>query len=457
MATITVLGAGLAGLATAMLLDRDGHAVTVLERDPAPPPVPGDTAWDGWVRAGVSQFRQAHFMLPRWWTETRAVLPEVGPALLAAGAARLNTLEILPPAYRGARREGDDRFDTITARRPVLEAAMAAAVGVPVHRGVRVTGLTFAARSDVPRVTGVVADDGREWPADLVVDCGGRHSAVPSWLPRPPGVERADRGFVYYGRHFRGRRPAVRTFLQHNYDSLSVMTLPADNGTWAVVITTSAADHALRCLRDPARWQAALALYPLAAGWTAGEPISGIDVMGGLEDRLHHWVVDGRPVATGVVPVGDAWAATNPSLARGAALAARQARVLRDVLREVDAGEADKLATRFHEATAEEVEPLYRLTRWYDDHRLAEIGADVAGVAYATDDVRWHAAKALSAAALRDPALARSYLSVSGFLATPAEVFAEPGVRDRALRLGGSAPHYPMPGPVRSELLAAVA
>ena len=40
MAEILVLGAGLTGLTTAMLLARDGHDVTVLERDPAEPPPP---------------------------------------------------------------------------------------------------------------------------------------------------------------------------------------------------------------------------------------------------------------------------------------------------------------------------------------------------------------------------------------------------------------------------------
>ena len=46
MASILVVGGGMGGLSTAMLLARDGHDVTVLERDPAPPPASGDEAWD---------------------------------------------------------------------------------------------------------------------------------------------------------------------------------------------------------------------------------------------------------------------------------------------------------------------------------------------------------------------------------------------------------------------------
>ena len=54
MARILVLGAGLGGLSTAMLLARDGHEVTVLERDPGGPPgdldpTGADEAWDGWI------------------------------------------------------------------------------------------------------------------------------------------------------------------------------------------------------------------------------------------------------------------------------------------------------------------------------------------------------------------------------------------------------------------------
>ena len=50
---------------------------------------------------------------------------------------------------------------------------------------------------------------------------------------------------------------------------------------------------------------------------------------------MTHHLVDERPVATGIIAVGDAAAATSPAFGRGAALAAMQAACLRDVLREV--------------------------------------------------------------------------------------------------------------------------
>ena len=62
MPRIVVLGAGICGLASALLLARDGHDVTVLERDPAPVPDSPDDAWEQWERRGVAQFRQAHYL-----------------------------------------------------------------------------------------------------------------------------------------------------------------------------------------------------------------------------------------------------------------------------------------------------------------------------------------------------------------------------------------------------------
>jgi 2-polyprenyl-6-methoxyphenol hydroxylase-like FAD-dependent oxidoreductase len=492
VAEILVLGAGLNGLSTAMLLARDGHQVTVLERDPAPPPETGpEQAWEAWERRGVSQFRLPHVMLPRWRELMERELPEVLDEVLGAGGLRLNLLAMLPESRRGPLRDEDERFVTVTARRPVLEAAVAATArrtpGVTVRRGVAVTGLLAdpPAGARVARVRGVLAAGGQALRADLVVDCCGRRSPLGSWLaaigaPRP-AEEREDCGFVYYGRHFRTRTgelpPAETNMLQH-YDSVSVLTLPGDNGTWSVVLTTASRDRRLRALRDPDRWDAALARYPLVAHWRDGEPITGVDVMAGLEDRYRRLVAGGDPVATGVVAAGDAWACTNPSLGRGASIGLVHACALRDVLREVGAdgvsGDPDKLARRFDEVTAAVTEPLYRATLWLDRGRLAELAADAAadlaagpaaGPAAGGDgdggpgqagDPRWAAGKALFAASLADQDVAREYLSVAMLLTTADEVFTKPGMAERVMRLGAGAARYPLPGPGRQELLAAI-
>jgi 2-polyprenyl-6-methoxyphenol hydroxylase-like FAD-dependent oxidoreductase len=222
MAEIVVQGAGLNGLAAGMLLARDGHRVTVLERDPVGPGGGAGEVWQRWERPGVNQFRQLHFMLPRWRQLMARELPAVIAELEAMGGTRLNLIGMLPTAVTGGPREGDDRFETVTARRPVLEAAVAAAAartpGLRIRRGAAVTGLVTGREvvTGVPHVTGVLTKEEGEVRADLVIDAMGRRSPLNSMLEaagaRPPAEEREDCGFVYYARHFRsldGKRPTV--------------------------------------------------------------------------------------------------------------------------------------------------------------------------------------------------------------------------------------------------------
>ena len=112
MAVVLVLGAGMNGLSTGMLLARDGHAVTVLERDPGPPP---GNVWVSWRRPGVGQFRMLHLTLPRWRREMCECLPEVLAELEDAGGLRMNWMEMLPAERRGPLRLGDAVFETVTA------------------------------------------------------------------------------------------------------------------------------------------------------------------------------------------------------------------------------------------------------------------------------------------------------------------------------------------------------
>ena len=127
MARIVVVGGGIVGLGASLMLARDGHDVTVLERDAALPPDPAG-AWDGWERRGVNQFRLLHFFMPRYRELMDANVPEVVEAFLDAGALVVNPLRDAPVEVTGGFRNGDGRYDAVTARRPVAEAAIARVV-----------------------------------------------------------------------------------------------------------------------------------------------------------------------------------------------------------------------------------------------------------------------------------------------------------------------------------------
>lgn len=470
MASIVIAGAGVASLATAMLLADDGHEVTVVERDPQPPTDPGES-WTSWERRGVNQFRLPHLFVSRFRAELARELPRTVKALDEAGALRFNPLDFMPEQSAGGRRESDSDYEMLTGRRPVVEAVMArlaeSTPGVRLRRGAAVSGLV--ARAPAPaeavRVGGVRTSAGEELAADLVVDATGRRSQLARWLRDvgsvPPRDEAEDSGFVYYCRHFRsadGALPAVRGPGLQEHGSVSSLTVPADNGTWAVVIVASAADRELRGLRDAGRWSEAVRAMPLVAHWIDAEPLDdGVITIANLKDRHRSLLACGQPVAVGIVPLADAWACTNPSLGRGASLGVMHGRLLRDILRKSDPGDAQRFVLDFDEATAADMEPWYRASLCYDRNRLAEMHAEARGQAYEPGDPEWEAIRSLQCAARQDPGLLRCSLDIINALRTPAEVLAQPGIRARATALGGSWRTERFPGPDRAGLVAIAA
>jgi 2-polyprenyl-6-methoxyphenol hydroxylase-like FAD-dependent oxidoreductase len=469
MARIVIIGAGVVALGAAMLLAGDGHEVIVLERDPSGPPDDPADAWERWERPGLNQFRLPHAFLGGFRAILDAELPEVAKGPEAAGALRLNFIrDVLPAEMSGGWRDGDERYEWLTGRRPVMEAVVAAAAGatpgVEVRRGTAVTGLTSGAPvlPDVPQVTGVRTRAGESVRADLVVDMSGRRSGLPDWLAgiggRRPAEELADTGFVYYGRHFRsadGSTPAMMGPAQISWGTVISLTLPADNGTWAVVLVTASKDKALRPLREPERWDATLRALPLVAHWLDGTPIDhGVQVLAGLEDRYHRFVVDGAPVATGVVAVADSWACTNPTHGRGASIGMLHALTLRDQLRAAGLDDPAAFAGAFHAATARTVEPWHRATHATDQHQLGEIAAGLRGDAYDPQDPGYQLDMALGAASGRDPDCLRANLDVRLVLRPPEQALADPELRAKVLRLGAGWRERPPFGPDRAQLVA---
>jgi 2-polyprenyl-6-methoxyphenol hydroxylase-like FAD-dependent oxidoreductase len=469
MGRIVVVGAGVVALGTAMLLAADGHQVIVLERDPEGPPSDPADAWEGWQRPGLNQFRMAHAFLGGFRAVVESELPRAAKALQDAGGLRLNFIrDVLPAEVTGGWQDGDERYEWLTGRRVLVEAVLAAAAqstpGVEVRRGTAVAGMTSGASAldGVPHVTGIRTKAGESVAADLVVDMSGRRSALPAWLQdigaRRPAEELEDLGFLYYGRHFRSADGSVPPFIgpaQIHWGTVATLTLPADNGTWAVAVVTGSKDTALRSLREADRWEAVVRGLPLVAHWLDGTSIDdGVQVMARLEDRYRGLVVDGRPVATGVVAVADAWACSNPANGRGASIGMLHALTLRDQLRSVGLDDPAAFAEEFHAATAETVEPWYRATLTSDRHWLGEIEAGLGGAAYDSQDPAYELEKALAAASPRDPECLRAALEIGFVLRTPGEVFARPGLRDKTLRLGSGWRDEQPFGPTREQLLA---
>jgi 2-polyprenyl-6-methoxyphenol hydroxylase-like FAD-dependent oxidoreductase len=291
----------------------------------------------------------------------------------------------------------------------------------------------------------------------------GRRSRLPDWIAavgaRPPIEESEDSGFIYYTRFFRttGTPPVPLAPLLSALGSFSLLTLPADAQTWSVTVYVSSHDQAMKGLRDPERWSCVVGGCPRHAHWLDGEAITGVVPMAGIVDRFRRLVVDGVPVITGVVAVGDAWACTNPSLGRGIALGLLHAVVTSEVVAK-HSGDPRALALAHDEETQARLTPWYRHTIGLDRARVASIQAQIEGVPLTlSDDPAAVVGRALPLAAVQDADVFRAFLEIVGVLTLPQEVLARPGLRERVLELAAGQDSPPIAAPSRTQLLEMMA
>lgn len=466
MPRVVVLGGGIVGLSTGMLLAERGCDVTVIERDPTQVPDTPEDAWRDWDRPGVAQFRQPHYLHPAGSQLFATLLPSVHKSLAAAQARRFDVLGLMPPFItdRGPR-EGDEKFVTLTGRRPVIEYAVASAAAdrLDIRRGTHAIGLLDGAPAvtGVPQVSGVRLADGSDLAADLVIDAMGRRSPLPGWLgeigAREPAEEAEDSGFIYYTRYFRPRDgaepPPFLTGLLIPFECFSLLTLPCDADTWSVTVYVSTHDPALKGIRHPDNWQAVVAGCPLHAHLLDGVPITDVVAMGGVLDRCRRYVSDGSPVVTGVLSVGDAVACTNPSLGRGMTLGLMHAAGTVDVV-DQHLGDPVALALAHDEMTQARVTPWYQNTIAMDRARLAQLDTSAgrpAELPAAGPGSR--VMRDLTVAMLHDADLFRAFLEITSMLALPQEVLTRPGLADRIAAVAAGHEEFVMPGPTRADVL----
>ena len=338
MPRIIVLGGGVCGLAAAMLLARDGHDVTVLERDAAPVPTTLDEALDGvGARAASRSSARRTTCCPRGRAVLDEELPDVRDALRRRGRLPASTCSAScrrrSPTARRARATSASPRSPRAA--PSLEWVLARAAQAGARRRGpprrRRRGARRARVDGTPHVTGVRTDRGDELrgrprrrrdgpPLAAARAARGRR--------RPP-VARGGRGLRLHLLHAllplapTAQRPGVpRRRRSRRSPSFSVLTLPADN--------EHVVGHALHRRRRPRRSRrcatrslghALVRACPRHAHWVDAEPITDVLAMGGVVDRYRRMVVDGdgrsRPAWS---LLADAWACTNPSLGRGMTL-----------------------------------------------------------------------------------------------------------------------------------------
>ena len=236
MARVVIVGGGAIGLCGALLLGKDGHQVTVLERDPAAAAAPG-AAWGG---LGAARRQPVPHAAPLRGAVRQPDARERARGHRRAARRRSAADEPVPrrpgrvhgrvprgrrpvrrrhraPARRRGRHRGGRRGE------PERHGPARRRGGGPAHRRARGARRTARDRRAHRRRAR------RSPPTSWSRPCG-RRSMLPKLLTdigaRAPIEEKEDCGFVYWGRHFRSADGSLPPMLGGAADGLRLHVDP---------------------------------------------------------------------------------------------------------------------------------------------------------------------------------------------------------------------------------------
>ncbi|MFB6270480.1 MAG: FAD-dependent oxidoreductase [Halobacterium sp.] len=353
-----VLGASMAGMMAARVLDDHFDRVTVLDRDPLA---------DGAVaRRGVPQARHPHVLLEAGRATLEDLFPGYGEDLVAEGGLMIDwTTDLIHYEAGGLLAPGPEPMVMYAASRPLFEATVRSRLAD--RGGVTLRGdtqfLDYQTGDDAAAVDGVVvrtaSGDREELDADLVVDATGRTSKTPDWL--------ADHGY--------GRPPVEDVHVDVSYSTVVLERQPDDrraffappapprtrgggvfpieDGRWLFTMQGVHGD-------DPPTDVAGLREF--AADVPLDDVAALLDEYDVEDDDIDHYpfpsnrrrryeALDRYP--DNLVVVGDAVASFNPVYGQGMSVAALEAVLLHHALAD---GGVDDLPRRFFDRASDVVD-----------------------------------------------------------------------------------------------------
>ena len=429
-----VIGASMAGLVAARVLADTYERVTVLDRDELPATAE--------PRRGVPQGRHTHALLARGLEILEELFPGLTDELMAAGAQHGDMQDGFRWCHEGhVMCQVPSGLDGVGVARPLLEGRVRARVtvndDVTVLARHHVTGLLTD--PDGHRVTGVRCVDAtgasgrtRALAADLVVDASGRGSRSPLWLEAlgypTPRTDEVRIGVAY----------ATRTYRRelHHMDG---------DGGMLIGATVANPRHGIMLAFEDERWIVGLSGYagddpPVDAdgfvAFAASLPHRGIhDVIRDatpLDDpvrfrfpaSVRHRYEHLSSFPDGYLVFGDAICSVNPVYAQGMTVAAAEALILRDCLRD----STQRLAPRFFRRAAKLIDVPWDMA----------VGADLRFAS--VEGPRTRRVRAINAymarlhvAAATDPVVGRTFLQVANLVTRPEKLLA-PTIALRVLR-----------------------
>ena len=240
-----VVGGSIAGLLAAHVLSKYFEEVTIIEKD--------RYSDDDTVRKGVPQANHVHILLVKGKMILENFFPELEKDLLKRGANKIDFLDDsryrLPSGWAPKFKSG---IITFACTRTLLENAIRYQIKknpkIKTEQGVHVTSLGLEKQNKIY----VNTKDGKEIQGDLIVDCTGRNTKMPTWLedigfPKPK--ETKIDSFIRYS-----TRRYIPPKKDRDWKMLVILNKPTSNpriggiypiedGKWLVGLYSIGKDH----------------------------------------------------------------------------------------------------------------------------------------------------------------------------------------------------------------------